>query len=304
MPSSANNPNDREDPRDCNPMFKRLPAEVVARRTDRGGKKAAAQEKAPATTVELEQVLQKRPDGRAKWLAKALVQASDGRLEPQSLYSVVAHNRFIEELNDKVGKKMYRALHANLHVFSSRQKKFLEKECALARKYAKTAFEGVAKEADGEDERQEQQASAVEDMMARCRAFVRERQSERGERAENGGDGEEPEPPQVSMEEASPAKPESPAALATAGRASRSRTADAPKEEVGGVQVKEAKASKSAKVSKKRAKSSRSSDSSRSRRRRSKRSSSSSGKEKRKRKERDSDESSDRKKKQKKKSRH
>jgi hypothetical protein len=37
---------------------------------------------APATTVELEQVLQKRPDGRAKWLAKALVQARPrGRAE-------------------------------------------------------------------------------------------------------------------------------------------------------------------------------------------------------------------------------
>eukprot|EP00435_Cladocopium_sp_Y103_P017934 s507_g4.t1 len=29
MPSSTNSANDREDPRDCNPMFKRLPAEVV-----------------------------------------------------------------------------------------------------------------------------------------------------------------------------------------------------------------------------------------------------------------------------------
>ena len=28
----------------------------------------------------------------------------------------------------QVGKKMYRALHANLHVFSSRQRKFLEKD--------------------------------------------------------------------------------------------------------------------------------------------------------------------------------
>ena len=30
---------------------------------------------APAQVVELEQVLSKRPDGRAKWLAKALIQA-------------------------------------------------------------------------------------------------------------------------------------------------------------------------------------------------------------------------------------
>lgn len=34
---------------------------------------------APPSTAELDQVLQKRPDGRAKWLAKSLVQAPVGR---------------------------------------------------------------------------------------------------------------------------------------------------------------------------------------------------------------------------------
>lgn len=220
-------------------MFKRLPAEVVARRSERGGgKKPQVQEKAPPSTAELDQVLQKRPDGRAKWLAKSLVQASDGRMDAQSLYSVVAHNRFIEDLNDKVGKKMYRALHANLHVFSSRQRKFLEKECALARKYAATAFQGIQKEGDGEEEKQEQAASAVEDMMARCRAFVRERQSERGERQENGGPEEDPGlPPEA--EELTEAEPKvqievqtpPPVPAAVSKGASRSRSAS-PKEKV------------------------------------------------------------------------
>eukprot|EP00435_Cladocopium_sp_Y103_P069669 s738_g33.t1 len=196
---------------------------------------------APATTVELEQVLQKRPDGRAKWLAKALVQAADGRMDSQSLYSVVAHNRFIEELTDKAGKRMYRALHANLHVFSSRQRKFLEKECALARKYAATAFQGIQKDGD-EDEKQEQAASAVEDMMARCRAFVRERQSERGERAENGGgedeDGAEGEGGGEAGAEVEDIKPPAPApeppstAPVVSKGASRSRSASPKKEKV------------------------------------------------------------------------
>ncbi|CAE7662493.1 unnamed protein product, partial [Symbiodinium sp. CCMP2456] len=149
----------------------------VARRGDRGGKKGQTTEKAPAATVELEQVLQKRADGRSKWLAKALIQASDGRMDAQSLYSVVAHNRFIEDLTEKTGNKMYRALHANLHVFSSKQRRFLEKDCALAKKYGKTAFAGVQKDALDEDSKQEQAANAIEDMMARCRAFVREKQS-------------------------------------------------------------------------------------------------------------------------------
>lgn len=281
-------------------MFKRLPAEVVARRGDRAGKKPQPVEKAPATTVELEQVLQKRPDGRAKWLAKALVQAADGRMDSQSLYSVVAHNRFIEELTEKAGKRMYRALHANLHVFSSRQRKFLEKECALARKYAATAFQGIQKDGD-EDEKQEQAASAVEDMMARCRAFVRERQSERGERAENGGEDEDGEagdagdggaeaeemkPPVLTSPPAPP-----PVAPVVSKGASRSRSASPKKEKVTKSNKKKARES-----------SSRRSDShSRSERRekrKSRRSSASSGhRSKRRRKE--SDDSSDRKRKKK-----
>lgn len=286
-------------------MFKRLPAEVVARRGDRNAnKKPTAQEKAPAATVELEQVLSKRPDGRAKWLAKALVQASDGRMDSQSLYSVVAHNRFIEDLTEKSGKKMYRALHANLHVFSSRQRKFLEKECALARKYAATAFQGIQKDND-EDERQEQAANAVEDMMARCRAFVRERQSERGERAENGGeegdeDGDHPPPALPKAEEApepQPPQPEVPKVepTVTKGVASRSRSEGRLKKEKEKV-VKSNK--KKAKEASERSSKSRSRD----RKRKSRHSSESSGGRRSKRsrrKEKDSESSSDRKRKKK-----
>lgn len=296
-----NSANDREDPRDCNPMFKRLPAEVVARRGDRAGKKPQPVEKAPATTVELEQVLQKRPDGRAKWLAKALVQAADGRMDSQSLYSVVAHNRFIEELTDKAGKRMYRALHANLHVFSSRQRKFLEKECALARKYAATAFQGIQKDGD-EDEKQEQAASAVEDMMARCRAFVRERQSERGERAENGGEdedgdgeggveaeAEEMKPPLLTAPVAPP--PVIPPVVSKG--ASRSRSASPKKEKVTKSNKKKARESSS-----RRGRSDSHSRSERREKRKSRRSSSSSG-HRSKRRRKDSDDSSDRKRKKK-----
>eukprot|EP00913_Durusdinium_trenchii_P027576 g25866.t1 len=279
-------------------------ADDVARRGDRNAnKKPTAQEKAPAATVELEQVLSKRPDGRAKWLAKALVQASDGRMDSQSLYSVVAHNRFIEDLTEKSGKKMYRALHANLHVFSSRQRKFLEKECALARKYAATAFQGIQKDND-EDERQEQAANAVEDMMARCRAFVRERQSERGERAENGGeegdeDGDHPPPALPKAEdhrelapEPQPPQPEVPKVepTVTKGVASRSRSEGRLKKEKEKV-VKSNK--KKAKEASERSSKSRSRD----RKRKSRHSSESSGGRRSKRsrrKEKDSESSSDR----------
>ncbi|CAK9020357.1 Uncharacterized protein SCF082_LOCUS14885 [Durusdinium trenchii] len=104
---------------------------------------------------------------------------------------------------------------------------------SVFKKYAATAFQGIQKDND-EDERQEQAANAVEDMMARCRAFVRERQSERGERAENGGeegdeDGDHPPPALPKAEEApepQPPQPEVPKVepTVTKGVASRSRS--------------------------------------------------------------------------------
>ena len=39
----------------------------------------------------------------------AIREAADGRMDAQSLYSVVAHNRFIEDLTDKVPVKMFKA---------------------------------------------------------------------------------------------------------------------------------------------------------------------------------------------------
>jgi len=172
-------PNDREDPRDANPMFKRLPAEVVSRRRPQAMQQESMQ--VVAASVDLEQVLQRKPEGRAKWLAKALQQAQDGRLEVQSLYDIVSCQRFCEDLTDKVGRKMYRALHASSEVFSSKQRKILQKDCPLAQLYSATAW--GEKDGDAEEtSKAEAQANLMEDMMARCRDFVRFKQTERGER--------------------------------------------------------------------------------------------------------------------------
>jgi len=173
-------PNDREDPRDANPMFKRLPAEVVSRRRPQAMQQESMQ--VVAASVDLEQVLQRKPEGRAKWLAKALQQAQDGRLEVQSLYDIVSCQRFCEDLTDKVGRKMYRALHASSEVFSSKQRKILQKDCPLAQLYSATAW--GEKDGDAEEtSKAEAQANLMEDMMARCRDFVRFKQTERGERS-------------------------------------------------------------------------------------------------------------------------
>ncbi|CAL1171646.1 unnamed protein product [Cladocopium goreaui] len=180
-------------PEDANPMNRRLPAEVVSRRKGENRAhpgKAVKEEVAPShLSTDLKQVLAMKPEARSKWLAKAVQQAhpQDGRLSPKSIYDIIAHAKFANDLNEKMGQRMYRVLHANLSLFSTKQQKFLEKECALAKQFAVAAFAPVP----GAEEEDTTAADAMEDMMARCRAFVRERQSERGER--NIQEGEEAE---------------------------------------------------------------------------------------------------------------
>eukprot|EP00438_Fugacium_kawagutii_P030726 Skav209836 [mRNA] locus=scaffold2703:238324:265090:- [translate_table: standard] len=126
-------------PEDANPMNRRLPAEVVSRRKRENRAqpgKAVKEEAAPShLSTDLKQVLAMKPEARSKWLAKAVQQGhpQDGRLSPKSIYDIIAHAKFANDLNEKMGQRMYRVLHANLSLFSTKQQKFLEKECSLAK---------------------------------------------------------------------------------------------------------------------------------------------------------------------------
>lgn len=44
------------------------------------------------------------PRARSRLVRATTAEASDGRMDSQSLYSVVAHNRFIEDLTEKAGR--------------------------------------------------------------------------------------------------------------------------------------------------------------------------------------------------------
>eukprot|EP00927_Polykrikos_kofoidii_P051044 TRINITY_DN4485_c0_g1_i1.p1 TRINITY_DN4485_c0_g1~~TRINITY_DN4485_c0_g1_i1.p1 ORF type:complete len:324 (+),score=54.87 TRINITY_DN4485_c0_g1_i1:201-1172(+) len=178
-------------PEDANPLNRRLPAEVVSRRrpvVSRGGPVHAPPEKEERlVTADLREVLDMGPDKRGKWLSKALLQAQDGRISATVIYDVIAHHRFASELTEKAGRRCYRVLHANLSLFSSKQQRFVEQDCELAQLFRSTAWstpsgvEGVDAQSD-EATAAETQAAMMEEMMARCRAFVREKLHERGER--------------------------------------------------------------------------------------------------------------------------
>eukprot|EP00928_Gymnodinium_smaydae_P023753 TRINITY_DN19470_c4_g1_i1.p1 TRINITY_DN19470_c4_g1~~TRINITY_DN19470_c4_g1_i1.p1 ORF type:complete len:804 (-),score=195.57 TRINITY_DN19470_c4_g1_i1:295-2706(-) len=96
----------------------------------------------PLPPEEVEAAFAKPDQPRSKWLSKALKQLELGQLDASSLFAVVSDDRFAEGLAPAVGSRMYRVLHANLEQFpDAQQRTQLERECALARQFAATAFE-------------------------------------------------------------------------------------------------------------------------------------------------------------------
>lgn len=172
----ASKPNDRKDPRDANPMFKRLPAEVVSRRKQ---VQVMNNDDDEAVSLDRKAVFVLKPELRAKWLSKALKQAVDGKLRPNELYDVVASSRFAENLTPKVGRKMGRALRDQVSIFTSKQQKFIIEQAEIV-----TRFGVVQEESKDEDKKDSKKMSAIDEMMARVNAFVNAKQSEN-----NSGDG-------------------------------------------------------------------------------------------------------------------
>ena len=72
-----------------------------------------------------------KPEARSKWLSKAVQQAhpqdrfasaywtrnkpyerdfwQDGRLSPKSIYEIIAHTKFVKDISEKLGQRMYQA---------------------------------------------------------------------------------------------------------------------------------------------------------------------------------------------------
>lgn len=168
-------------------MNRRLPAEVVSRRRPQ----QAAQAETTDDFVPLDRkvVFLMKPDKRQKWLTKALKQAGEGLVRASDLYDVIASTRFAEDVPYKLGQKMNRAVQQQLDLFSGKQQRYLSTESLLSTKFGKVGapeaeLEDVAHEGTDEGEAA---VSQMEEMMARCRAFVREKMTERGERNAHAG---------------------------------------------------------------------------------------------------------------------
>eukprot|EP00811_Abedinium_folium_P002175 NODE_11994_length_1253_cov_1.762877.p1 GENE.NODE_11994_length_1253_cov_1.762877~~NODE_11994_length_1253_cov_1.762877.p1 ORF type:complete len:357 (-),score=104.20 NODE_11994_length_1253_cov_1.762877:181-1251(-) len=156
---------------DANPMNRSLPAEVVSRR-----RRVEREEKEETPLVtDRSQVLAMKPEQRAKWLSKVLQRGQEGKAPLNTVYDIVAHQKFASDLADGVGRRMYRILMQNLAIFSQRQQRFLEGECRLAQLF----------KAPGGAASSSSVTETTEEMMARCRNFMRQKLNER-KRGEGG----------------------------------------------------------------------------------------------------------------------
>eukprot|EP00933_Yihiella_yeosuensis_P077500 TRINITY_DN8800_c1_g1_i1.p1 TRINITY_DN8800_c1_g1~~TRINITY_DN8800_c1_g1_i1.p1 ORF type:complete len:332 (+),score=99.98 TRINITY_DN8800_c1_g1_i1:147-1142(+) len=201
---------DKEDAHgeDANPMNKSLPGEII-RRSHKGGKNQ--KDDASAATNDRKAVFAMKPDQRVKWLQKALQQAEDSKFPVATLFDIIGHPKYVSDLQEKVGGKMFRMVRAKLEVFSAKQQKNLP-NCPLFKQFGQADAETATKQ-----EAAAAEANAMEEMMARCRNFVREKQAERGERGEYTGPPVLPPEPEEEEEEEEAPVDEAAAHATTAG---------------------------------------------------------------------------------------
>ncbi|CAE6969556.1 unnamed protein product [Symbiodinium sp. CCMP2592] len=104
--------------------------EVMSRRQKKEAKVDEEQERekkeASELPMEKSEVVGKKPDGRLKWLHKALVLASKGRIPAPAIYDIVQSSKFTQGVGSKVGMQMKGLVLANLHLFKKEQQKSLQ----------------------------------------------------------------------------------------------------------------------------------------------------------------------------------
>lgn len=122
-----------------------------------------------AVDCSLKPTIAMKPEARAKWLPKALRAAEAGLARKSDVFDIIGNPKFINGMNDQVGKRARRIVEDFVHIFTDKQQRHLRKDCALAMTYP---LEERAPEAVPQQDQEK-----MDEMMARCRAFVRENAS-------------------------------------------------------------------------------------------------------------------------------
>lgn len=72
-----------------------------------------------------EYVFKRKPVQRLKWLEKAFEALLNSRIKPNGVYDIISHNRFVDGVNDSMGRPMYQLVDKNAGFFTERQQRFL-----------------------------------------------------------------------------------------------------------------------------------------------------------------------------------
>lgn len=159
---------------DANPLHRRINAEVVCRRKRVNPASLDTLGEA-LVSIDRQFVFGLKAEQKMKWLGLALTQASIGEIEPSDLYPLLSSSRFVEGVTPKVGAKLSRTLAAQLGLFSGKQQKFLSEKADISTRFGMLEVAPV--------KQVKATVSGKEDaMLASIRAFVRNKQTERGER--------------------------------------------------------------------------------------------------------------------------
>jgi len=150
---------------DANPLNRRLPAEVVSRR--KRPEKEEEEVVNEAVRLDLKYVLAQKPEARVRWLGQALRFAEQNRASAIDLYNTLTNKKFVQNLPPNIGSKMASTLRPQLRLFTDKQQRVLRDGPLLS------AFKDDGDSDDG---------AKNEEMMARCRDFVREKAVSYGQR--------------------------------------------------------------------------------------------------------------------------
>ncbi|CAK9072891.1 Hypothetical protein SCF082_LOCUS35785 [Durusdinium trenchii] len=119
-------------------------------------------------------VLKMEPDERASWFSDVCRFASDGIVQVSQLYNVLSSEKFGDGLSEKAAKRMNRTMLKHLHLFSEKQQRYL-KQLGLVMDETETSKDVADYKSARRKGSDEDAAARMEEMMARCRNFVREK---------------------------------------------------------------------------------------------------------------------------------
>lgn len=165
-------------------------------RTVRVDEKARAdKEEAAAFTTDEELVFSKKGDSRVKWLYKALLLAGKKTIPVNRVYETILSKKFLSDVTDVQGNRIYKLLIANLHIFSSKQQKHIQsdsagftafKNIAIPEKAEKTRKSKKSKDTEGHERRRRSRSCSAPARRSRSSSDDRRRTRHRSRHRDAG----------------------------------------------------------------------------------------------------------------------